>query len=97
MPKATSLTTLKAGKGQLTVKWKKQSTQTSGYQIQYSTSSKFASGNKKVKVSSAKTTSKAITKLKSKKNYYVRIRTYKTVNGKTYYSSWSAVKKIKVK
>ncbi len=36
-------------------------------------------------------------KLKTKKTYYVRIRTYKTVNGKNYYSAWSGVKKAKTK
>ena len=33
----------------------------------------------------------------AKKNYYVRIRTYKTVNGKKVYSSWSKVKSVKTK
>ena len=80
-----------------TVKWKKQSTQTSGYQILYSTSSKFKSGNKYVTVTSNKTTAKKITKLKSKKKYYVKIRTYKTVNGTRYYSGWSSVKYVTTK
>lgn len=35
--------------------------------------------------------------LRSNKNYYIRIRTYKTVNGKRYYSEWSKIKKVKVK
>lgn len=73
-----------------------------GYQIQVSTSSKFKKAKTKTyKVSKQKTTSKTIKSLKSKKKYYVRIRTYKTakVNGKTTtkYSSWSAKKTIKVK
>ncbi|MBR3738652.1 MAG: calcineurin-like phosphoesterase, partial [Eubacterium sp.] len=79
-----------------TVKWKKYTTQTTGSQIQYSTSSKFASA-KTGTVSKNTTTSKKITKLKAKKTYYVRIRTYKTVSGKKYYSSWSSSKKIKTK
>ena len=36
-------------------------------------------------------------KLKSKKKYYVRIRTYRTVSGKKVYSSWSKVKNVKTK
>ena len=44
-----------------------------------------------------KTTSYTIKKLKKKKTYYVRIRTYKKVSGKTYYSGWSSVKKVKIK
>ncbi len=99
-PKATSLSKLTAGKKKFTVKWKKLTTQTTGYQIQYSTSSKFKSA-KTVTVSKNKTTSKAISKLKAKKKYYVRIRTYKTVkvNGKNtkLYSSWSKTRSVTTK
>ncbi|MCC8106684.1 MAG: Ig-like domain-containing protein [Clostridiales bacterium] len=80
----------------ITVKWKR-TTKVSGYQIQYSTSKTFASGNKTVKVSGVKKVSKVISKLTKKKTYYVRIRTYKTVNGKTYYSAWSSKKTVKIK
>ena len=99
-PKATTLSKVTAGKKAFTVKWKKQATQTTGYQIQYSTSSKFKSA-KTVTVSKNKTTSKKISKLKAKKKYYVRIRTYKTVkvNGKNtkIYSGWSKAKTVKTK
>lgn len=99
-PKSTSLSSVKAGSKKLTVKWKKQTSQTTGYQIQYSTSSKFTSP-KTVTVSKNSTTSSTISKLKSKKKYYVRVRTYKNVkvNGKTtkIYSSWSKSKSIKTK
>ena len=99
-PKATTISKVTAGKKAFTVKWKKQATQTTGYQIQYSTSSKFK-GAKTVTVSKNKTTSKKISKLKAKKKYYVRIRTYKTVkvNGKNtkIYSGWSKVKTVKTK
>ncbi|MCM1285047.1 MAG: fibronectin type III domain-containing protein [Acetobacter sp.] len=82
-----------------TVKWKKVSGAT-GYQIQYSTSSKFKSA-KSVTVGNNKTTSKTIPKLKAKKKYYVRIRTYKTVkvNGKNtkIYPSWSKAKSVTTK
>ncbi|MGN0522603.1 MAG: metallophosphoesterase [Eubacterium sp.] len=96
LPKGTSLSSLKAGSKKITVKWKKQSTQTTGYQIQYSTSSKFTNA-KTVTVSKNSTTSKTISKLKAKKKYYVRIRTYKTVNGKKIYSSWSKAKSVTTK
>ena len=72
----------------LKVTWKKNSA-VSGYQIQYSTSKKFTSA-KTVTVKGYKTTSKTIKSLKAKKTYYVRVRTYKTVNGKKVYSDWSA-------
>ncbi|MGN0528156.1 MAG: GH25 family lysozyme [Eubacterium sp.] len=95
-PKATSISSVSAKSKGFTVKWKKQSTQVTGYQIQYSTSSKFTSP-KYVTVSSYKTTSKTISKLKSKKKYYIRIRTYKTVSGTKYYSSWSKAKSVTTK
>ena len=86
----TTITSVKAQSKSFTVKWKKKSNIT-GYQIQYSTNSKFKKENKSVKIKNAKTVSKKITKLKVAKKYYVRIRTYK---GKKY-SKWSKVKSIK--
>ena len=94
---ATSITSLSAKDNGFTVKWKKK-TKITGYQIQYSTSSKFSKkSTKTVKIKKAKTTSKKITDLKSSKKYYVRVRTYKIVNKKTYYSSWSKKKSITTK
>ena len=86
----TTITSVKAQSKAFTVKWKKKSSIT-GYQIQYSTNSKFKKGNKSIKIKNAKTISKKITKLKAAKKYYVRIRTYK---GKKY-SKWSKVKSTK--
>ena len=98
-PKATTLKKLTSPKSKkLKVTWNKQAAQMSGYQLQYSTSSKFtAKTTKSVKIKGGKTTAKTISKLKGGKKYYVRIRTYKTVSGKTYNSSWSKAKSIKVK
>lgn len=88
-PSATQITSIKAVDNGFKVKWKKKSC--TGYQIQYSTSKKFAKkGTKVLKVNKAKTTSKTVKKLKAKKKYYVRVRTYKTVKKKNYYSKWSA-------
>ena len=79
----------------MVVKWAKKSKAT-GYQIQYSTDSKFKKSVKKATVSGSNVTSKTITSVKKKKTYYVRIRTYKTVSGKSYYSDCSTVKKVKI-
>ena len=97
LPKNTAISKLTASKNTVTVKWKKQTKQTAGYEIQYSTSSKFTKKTTKtVKVTKNSTTSKKITKLKAKKKYYVRIRTYQTVKvGKKstkIYSGWSKAK-----
>ena len=78
----------------VTVKWKKKSKIT-GYQIQYSTDSKFKKNKKSIKLKKAKTTSKKVSNLKESKKYYFRIRTYKSSNKKTRYSKWSKVKSIK--
>ncbi len=96
VPKATSISSLKAGSKKFTVKWKKQTTETTGYQIQYSTSSKMKKA-KTVTTKKNSSTSKSVKELKKGKTYYVRVRTYKTVSGKNIYSSWSKIKKIKVK
>ena len=96
-PKGTAISSLSKSKKAFTAKWKKQSAQTSGYQLLYSTNSKFKSRNKYVTVSSYKTTSKTIKKLAAKKKYYVKIRTYKNVSGKKYYSGWSAAKTVVTK
>ena len=99
-PKATSISSLKAGSKKFTVKWKKQATQTTGYQVQYSASSKFSKA-KTVTVGKNTTVSKKISKLSGKKKYYVRVRTYKTVkiNGKSIriYSGWSKTKTFTTK
>ena len=94
---ATLITSLSAKDNGFTVKWKKK-TKITGYQIQYSTSSKFSMKNTKiVKIKKAKTASKKITDLKSSKKYYVRIRTYKIVKKKKSYSSWSKKKNVTTK
>ena len=64
-----------------------------GVQIQYSTNKKFSNS----KISSTKKASKTIKGLKKKKKYYLRVRSYKKVNGKKVYSKWSTVRKVKTK
>lgn len=95
-PKKTSIKKLSKGKKKFTVTWAKVSG-VKGYQIQYSSDKKFKKNNKSVTVTKQKSTKATVKKLKSKKKYYVRVRTYKTVNGKKIYSSWSKVKSVKTK
>lgn len=100
-PKATKMSSVKAAKKAFTAKWAKQSVQTSGYQVQYSTSKNFKKSVKTSTITKNKTVSKTVKKLKAKKTYYVRVRTYKTVkvNGKSVklYSGWSSAKSVKTK
>ena len=100
-PKGTSVSKVTAAKKGFKVTWKKQKTQTAGYQVQYSTDKNFKKNNKTVTISKNSTTSKSVGKLKAKKKYYVRVRTYKTVKfgGKSVklYSGWSKAKSVTTK
>lgn len=92
-PKPTTLVSLTARSKGFTVKWNKQANQTTGYQIQYSTRSDFKNAAT-VYGGNANTTSKTITGRAGKTRYYVRVRTYRNVGGKYYYSSWSPSKSV---
>lgn len=95
-PAKVKLTSVKNNAGKkMKAYWKKNSKVT-GYQVQYSTSSKFKSA-KTVTVKGYKNTSKNIYKLTKNKKYYVRVRTYKTVSKTNYYSGWSNVKSVTIK
>ena len=97
LPNKVTISSVKAGSKKIAAKWKKVSVCT-GYEIQYSTNSKFKSSKtKKSTINGRKNTNKTIKQLKRKQKYYVRIRAYTTVSGKKYYGSYSKVKTIKVK
>lgn len=78
--------------GKLTVRWKKAAG-ASGYQIQYA-ASRSMRGARTVSTSAR---TRTLSRLKKGSTYYVRIRSCKKVNGKTYYSTWSSVKNAKIK
>lgn len=78
--------------GKLTVRWKKAAG-ASGYQIQYA-ASRSMRGSRTV---SASALTRTLSGLKKGSTYYVRIRAYKKVSGKTYYGAWSSVKNAKVR
>ena len=96
--KMTSLTKIKGvvaknqKKCKVKVTWKKVSN-ILGYQIQYATNKKF----KKAKKKTVKSTFVTLKRLKKKKTYFIRVRTYKIADGKRVYGKWSSVKKVKVK
>lgn len=94
-PASRKITKISAKKKGFTVKWARNARVT-GYQIRYATNSKFT-GAKTVTVKGYKNVSKTISKLSSKKTYYVQVRTYQKVSGKNYASNWSATSKVKTK
>lgn len=83
--------------GKIKVRWQAHAAQTTGYQIQYSTRSDFSTDSKKIKSAGASKYLRTISGLKGGKVYYVRIRTYKTVGSKTYYSDWSGTRMVTVR
>ena len=95
-PKSSKFKKVKAAKKAVSVEWKKV-IGVKGYQVQVATDKKFKKNKKTVNIKKQKTTKTTVKKLKAKKKYYVRIRTYKIVNGKKVYSSWSKVKSVKTK
>lgn len=91
VPKTTKIKSHKAKKGAIALKWKKQDAR---YEIQYSTHKNMKNAvSKKFKTA----TSTTLKHLSRKKYYYVRIRTYKIVNGKYIYSAYSSIRKIRTK
>ncbi len=100
-PKKTSLKKVSAKSRGIQVVWKKQTTQTDGYEIQYCTSGNFKGKTLKKATVKKGATAKKISGLKGKKKYYVRIRTYKTVRvdgkNKKLYSDWSGKKTVRTK
>ncbi len=95
--KVTKLKVKSTATGTATVTWKKNA-KTTGYEIQYSTNSKF----KKAKTvtitkNKSKKPTKMISKLKAGKKYYVRIRAYKNkAKAKRVYSKWTSKKKVTI-
>lgn len=94
-PAKTKVQKISTGKKSITAQWKKVAG-VSAYQVQIATNKKFSKNKKTFKVSK-KSTKVKIKKLKAKKVYYLRVRSYKKVNGKKVYSKWSTVRKVKTK
>lgn len=97
LPKGTMIKTLSGGVKKFTAGWNRQPVQTTGYQLMYSEDQAFGSGNKTVTVKNANTLTVGVSGLKAVTYYYVRIRTFRTVGSKTYYSAWSAAKRVRTK
>ncbi len=95
-PKGVSKLKVSKAKKSFKASWSKFTPERDGVEIKYSTKKSMAKA-KTVKVKGAAAKAKTVKKLKKKTKYYVQARTYKVVNGKTYYSGWSTVKTVKTK
>lgn len=97
VPDKPAIKTLTAGKKSFKIKWKKQSKKfSSGYEIRYSTKKNMKKAKIKLIKGAGKSSAK-IKGLKAGKKYYVQVRVFKKVGGKTYYSSWSSKKAVRIK
>lgn len=88
-PAKAQLTSVTMKNSTLNVEWKKLDC--TGYEIIYTTDSKFKKGLKTVKIKNSNKTKKAIKKLKKGKKYYVKVRAYAVNNGKKLYGSKSTM------
>lgn len=88
-PAKAQLTSVTLKNSTLNVEWKKLDC--TGYEIIYTTDSKFKKGLKTVKIKNSNTTKKAIKKLKNGKKYYVKVRAYAVNNGEKIYGSKSTM------
>ena len=96
VPEKTILSkAVKTSKTSLKATWKKASTG-SGYQLTVATNAKFTKGVKKITVSGRNTVYRKVTGLTKNRTYYVKVRTYKTVNGTKVYGAYSTAKKVKL-
>lgn len=94
--KKIGLRSLSKGKeGEAKASWNID-TQADGYELSACTNKGFGSGTVKAKVTDCRISSYLFESLKSKKKYYIRIRSYKKVGSSVWYSTWSAPKEITV-
>ncbi len=97
-PKATQLEKLSKRTKGLKIRWTPTDKNTSGYQVEYSTSKTFKEKyTKSVNVIGKTASSLELKNLKGSKKYYIRIRVFKFVKGEKVFSSWSKVKSKKTK
>ena len=84
-------------KTKIKAKWTATNGSENGYEICYARDKKFKKTVAKKLITSSKTASYTGKNFTKGVKYYVRVRSYKTVNGKKKYGSWSNVKSVKSK
>ena len=95
LPAKVKKVKISAKKTKVTVTWKKNK-KAKGYEISYATNKKFKKASK-VNVKKNNKNKKVLTKIKSNKVYYIKVRAYVIVNGKKVYGKYSKVRKIRSK
>lgn len=96
VPKKQTIKKVSTAKRKIKVNLKKDA-KTTGYQIVAAKNSRFSKGKKVLTKKGTRQVTYTITKLDSKKIYYVKARAYKTIGNKKYFGPWSKVKKIRIK
>lgn len=92
--KKVKIKALKSKKNKAILTWKPVDT-AEGYVVEYAGKASFK-GKKTIRIKNGKTAKKTIKKLSKGKTVFVRIRAYKTVDGKKIYTQY-AKKKVRVK
>ena len=96
VPKKQTIKKVSTAKRKVKVNIKKD-VKATGYQIVAAKNSRFSKGKKVLTKKGTRQVTYTITKLNSRKIYYVKARAYKTIGNKKYFGPWSKVKKIRVK
>ncbi len=89
LPPKAQIMNIYAKTAAATVVVKRQTSQTSGYQLRYATNSKLKNA-KTITVKGNKNNTIFLNGLRAGTTYYLQTRTYMTVKGKKYYSKWSS-------
>lgn len=95
IPRVTLLSLKSKAKGKATVTWKRVACD--GYQIAYTRDVSFSIEKTQLIGAGSSASKKTLKGLTKGKTYYVRVRAYRTADGKTSYGAWSRVKKVKIK
>ena len=93
IPKKASITKIRSGKRKIKVYLKKSPGKATGYQVCWSANKKFSRTRKQY----ARKTTCLLKGLKSRRDYYIKVRAYKTVQGKKYFGAYSKTKKVRMR
>lgn len=93
IPKKTLIKKVRSGKRKIKLYLKKSPGKATGYQVSWAVNKKFL----RTKIRSVRKTTCLLKGLKSRRYYYIKVRAYKTVQGKKYFGGYSKTKKVRVK